>query len=71
MPIKNLKKSKKKNKGNSKKGLRNFGNLFNISNTNALVNYQRLEALKGIVGKEPHILPDNVRIIKNLCGNEH
>ena len=65
MPIKNLKKSKKKKKGNSKKRVINFGNLFNISNTNALVNYQRLEALKGIVGKEPHILPDNVRIIKN------
>ena len=61
----NLKKSKKKRKGNSKKNKSTFFRNLRVPDLSQQVTSQRLEFLKGKIGGTTHTLGENERIIES------
>ena len=59
MPGTNLKKSKKKRKGNSKRNKSTFFRNISLPNLSQQVTEQRLEFLKGKIGGTTHTLGEN------------
>tara|TARA_Y100000592_G_scaffold21688_1_gene33460 strand:+ start:7980 stop:8819 length:840 start_codon:yes stop_codon:yes gene_type:complete len=62
----NLKKNKKKRKGNSRKNKSTFFRNISLPNLNEQVTEQRLEFLKGKIGGTTHTLGENERIIESV-----